>query len=472
MSAIGNVVIAIKAVDEASSVMDSIRVGLAGFSTTLSQLGPGFSQLGSVLTGFASGGVLGAAVAGVGQLVTGLKDCVKEAMDAEDVWNRLKTTVENSGTAWSTVGDQVKKFAEGMMNMSRFSDEQVASAMKTLIDYGMDLNTAMTSMAATMDLAAAKQVPLAEAATAVGKAFSGQEGILTRMGIVIDKTVPEAERFAAAMGLISSKFGGAAQADLDTYAGKWTQFTNKWTELMEKIGTGLLPVLTKLADVLIVIVDSVTAFVDSIQKILGGFYDWLVGKSFLQDLVTLVIDVATGGLVSLLKMVVGNLDSIMSTFSDWGKTVQDFFGNMWNSVVDSAVGAFNRICDAVRSAINAITGLFNDLWNALTKHSIWTDMWKDMILQTEAGLGQILSETQRSVGSFESMFAGTAGGLSVQGTERSPGYAAGSAALTGPTHMTVPITITVQHMTGEVKDLENLTRMICRELGSTVKWRV
>jgi hypothetical protein len=170
-------------------------------------------------------------------------------------------------------------------------------------------------------------------------------------------------------------------------------------------------------------------------------------------------------------MVVGNLDSIMSTFSDWGKGVLDFFSNLWNSIVDSAVGAFNRICDAVRSAINAITGLFNDLWNALTKHSIWTDMWKDMILQTEAGLSEILAETERSVGSFEKMFAGTAGGLSVQGTERSPG-AMGSAASTGPTHMTVPITITVQHMTGEVKDLENLTRMICRELGSTVKWRV
>jgi hypothetical protein len=460
MSAIGNVVIAIKAVDEASSVMDSIRVGLAGFSNTLSSLGPGFSNLGSVLTGFASGGALGAAVVGVGQLVTGLRDCVKEAMDAEDVWNRLKTTVENSGTAWSTVGDQVKKFAEGMMNMSRFSDEQVASAMKTLIDYGMDLDTAMKSMAATMDLAAAKQVPLAEAATAVGKAFSGQEGILTRMGIVIANTVPEAEKFAVAMGLISEKFGGAAQADLDTYAGKWAQFTNKLSELMEKIGTGLLPVLTKVVEGLIIIVDGVTAFVDSIQKILGGFYDWLVGGSFVQDLIELVLDLATGGLVSLLKMVVGNLDSIMSTLSDWGKTVLDVFNNMWNSIVDSAVGAFNRICDAVKSGIDAVTGYFSDLWKNLTGGSIWTDMWKEMVGQTESSLSRILSETQRGVGSFQNTFASTASGLSA--SPMSP---------SSTQHMTVPITINVQHMTGEVKDLENLARIIGRELGSATKWR-
>jgi len=469
MSVAGRFVYAIQAQDEASGVIGAINNAMLGIANQVSSLGGGFEGFGTMLAGFATGGSLGAAVAGVGQLVSGLKSCVEEAMSAEDVWNRLKGTVENSGVAWTAAGESIKKFAESAANMSRFSDEQIAAAIKTMMDYGMSLDTAMKNMTATMDLAAAKQIPLAEAATAVGKAFEGQEGVLTRMGVVVADTVPKAEKFAAAMGQISDKFGGAAQRDLDTYAGKWTQFTNKWNELMEKVGIGLLPVLTKMADVLIVIVDSVSSFVDSIQKILGGFYDWLVGGSFVQDLIGLVLDLATGGLASLLKMVIGNLDSIMSTFSDWGKSVLDFFGNLWNSIVDSAVGAFNRICDAVKNGINAVTGFFNDLWKNLTKGSIWTDMWKDMIVQTEASLARILSETERSVGEFEGSFSTAAGGLSFSANVGATPGAAASAAL--PSVREVNINITVEHMTGEVKDLEKLARVVNKELGNILKWR-
>ena len=635
MSAIGNVVIAIKAVDEASSVMDALKVGLSGLSTTVGQISP---QLGSLMQGFAAGGPIGLAVAGIGQLVGGLQDCVKAAIDSEQVWSRLKETVSRTGYTWEEVGGKIESAITGLMNVSRYSDEKLASAMKTLMQYGMGVDEAMTALADTMDLATAKQVDLESAATAVGKAFQGNTGVLERMGVVVADSKDSAVKFASAMGSIRESFGGAAQADITSYAGKWAQFTNKWDELMEKIGKGLLPVLTKMLDVFIVIVDGVSGFVESMQRILGGFYDWLVGGSFVQNMVDLVLNLATGGLNSLLKMVMGNLDGIISTLSDWGKTALDIFNNLWNGMVDSAIGAFNKICDVVKSGINAVTGFFNNLWTSLTKgsiwidmwndliaqasqgmmrinsivgpglarmstsvkesridwdalaraldagpyvrmneylqgltegaqtstevvailkeqfdqgtitaeslteglsdmgiqlsdlseetvkvgtsaqqmsntfnsiwpamqsiadssmdhivagfrrralemqdvaqrlkdaissHSIWPDMWKEMISQTASGFDRIMSETRRGVGDFESLFAGTASGL-YPSTSRASGSAAGSAASTGPTHMTVTIPITVQHMTGEVKDLEKLARVVSRELGSTVKWR-
>jgi hypothetical protein len=645
-----NVVISIKALDEASSVFDSIKVGLSGLSTTVSQISP---TLGSLMQGFAAGGPIGLAVASIGSLVTGLKNCVTEATNAQEVWNKLKASVENSGKTWTDVEGKIKTFIEQLTKVSTFDDEDIAGALKTLVDYGMKLDTALGTLNTTMDLAKGKQVSLNEAATAVGKAFSGQEGILTRMGVVVDETVPKAERFATAMKTIGEKFGGSASADLETYAGKWTLFQNKMNELSEKIGNSLLPFLTKLATFAIDVIDKVTYIFDKIKELCDGFTKWLVGSSWIQDLIAKVVSVLgslgtdivkafskiwddvvnaagtawnrinkavsdgvdivkstvtslwkalTGGSIwtdmwndmieltqrgmstiteevasnmkalqasiaqatfmdtmknkmasaaastqslntALANMVpkmqpirdittssfdqmaavtkdaglsVQTLNECMGNIAPTAKTVDEVFlalktqfenneisleeldkkftslsmtleaqkanaaefTNAWSSMFshmnDVAADSLGRIQSMAQATAAALRDVISSLSRELVGGSIWPDMWKDMIGQTASGFVQILSETQRGVGDFKNMFAGTVGGLSVSAM-RPLGSAGESASAGGPPppiqHMTVPITINVQHMTGEVKDLENLTRMICRELGSTVKWR-
>ena len=53
----------IKAIDESSSVMDRIKSSVGLLGSSLSELGGGFASVGSVMTGFAAGGVAGAAIA-------------------------------------------------------------------------------------------------------------------------------------------------------------------------------------------------------------------------------------------------------------------------------------------------------------------------------------------------------------------------------------------------------------------------
>ena len=445
----GNFVIALKAVDEASGVMDKLRVGLGGLSGMVSEISP---ALGSIASGFAAGGAFGAVVAGIGGLVVGLKDCVAQAMSAEDVWNRLKVTVENSGATWIEVRNQVEKFAQSAANMSRFSDEQVAAALKTLMDYGMSLEKAMATVNATMDLAAGKQVSLAEAATAVGKAYSGQEGILTRMGVVIEDSVPKAERFAAAMGQVAEKFGGAAQKDLDTYAGKWAQFQMKWAELMEKIGGAILPVLTTVLDVTIKIVDCLTGFFDTIKGLCEGFHKWLVGGSFIQE----------------------TMLAVLKVIQELGAKIVESFGAIWEGVMKAAMDALKGLSDFIANGLKGIQDTFAALWKALVRGSIWTDMWRDMVSQTVDGMDQILSESERGISRFEGMFAGAAGRFSLTSSLSVPGpspLSPTSVGSAGPELRTVNITIHVASMTGEVKDLDNLARRISVELANVAKWR-
>lgn len=616
--ATGNVVVAIKAVDEASSAMDTIRASLSIFGNTISQLGGGFDSLGNVIKGFAGGGVMGGLAAVTGEVVKGLKDCFGAAKESEEAWLRLSATVERSGTSWDSVKTKIEEFASSTEKMTRFSDEDVAKALKNLMDMGMSLDAAMSTMANTMDLAAAKNLKLADAAEIVGKAYLGQEKGLRSIGIIVDESVPKSEKFAAAMQQVGERFGGAAQKDVESYAGKQQQVANAMDNLKEKIGGALIPVMNAfqdalgevvkgadslvtglgqawkafsempevkkiaeglsgafadlqkgfgnvfdelskallpvfkelwtvlqdlwkaltpvfdafgdiwkvltgisgegknaysifnlIADVLKVtlvpvlrgvveviklvtpviklfaegfkvavelaipaiktIIEAVTGFVAAIKETLGGFYKWLVGGSFVQETMEAVFVAFKEGFDALVKGVGDWLAGIASTFTEWGKGLLDFFGNLWNQMIDIVGNAFKGILDKVKAGIDAVANFFGNLWKQLTGGSIWTDMWSDMVRQTSVGFDAILAETKRGVSEFEGMFGRTAGGLAVRGPG-SPLDPAG-AGISGPSHQTVNITITVQSMTGEVRDLENLTRMISRELGSAVKWR-
>lgn len=614
----GQVVVAIKAVDEASSVMDKVRGSLSIFGDTIGTLGGGLDSLGNVIKGFAGAGVMGAASAAVGEVVRGLQDCFKSAKESEEAWGRLAAAVERSGVSWDSVKTKIEAFASSAEKMTRFSDEEVAKAMQQLVTYGMDVETAMKAVSAAMDLATAKQIPLAEAATALGKAYVGQETALTRMGVVIEGTVPKGEKFAAAMTTISEKFGAAAQKDIESYAGKQQQVANAMDNLKEKLGSALIPVMNTfqnlmgevvkgvdslvtgigqawkafsempevkkiaeslsgafadlqkgfgtvtdalgkallpifkelwealkgvwtalqpvidafgeiwkslsgvsyagnnaytvfnlIADILKVtivpalqglveviklvtpvikllaegfkaaveiaipaiktIIEAVTGFVSAIKETLGGFYKWLVGGSFVQETMEAVFVAFKEGFDALVKGLGDWLGGIASTFADWGKGLLDFFGGLWTQMIDIVGNAFKGILDAVKGGIDAISNFFGDLWKKLVGGSVWTDMWTDMVQQTSGGFDAILAEARRGIGEFEGLFGRTALGFSAGGlgAPSSPVRAE----TPGPAHQTVHIAITVQHMTGEVRDLENLTRMISRELSSAVKWR-
>lgn len=351
-----NIVVTIKAVDEASSVIEKQQVALMGVANVLTGLGPGFSQIGNVISGFAVGGPMGAAIAGIGDVVTGLKGCVTEAEKMQDTWNRLKVIVENSGTAWDVASSKIKTFIDSMMNLSKFSAADLGNALKVLVGYGMDLETAMQVMTATMDLATAKQVSLETAATAVGKAFSGQAGVLNRMGIVLDESVPKADRFNGAMHEIAEKFGGAAQKDIETYAGKMAQFQNKLSDVAEKIGNALIPILTKLAEGLIVVVDKVTWFIEQLTNAYNAV------------------------------------------------------NNLFEGIKKGCEDAMKSIGDTLNSAGKGITDTFNGIYNALIGHSIWPKMWDEMIDVSARSMDRIRGQISGNLGTIQGSFSGLAGG--------------------------------------------------------------
>jgi hypothetical protein len=370
MSAVGNVVIGIKAVDEASSAMDKVRASLGIFGDTISKLGGGFDSLGTVIKGFAGGGVMGGLAATVGEVASGLQDCFKAAKDSEDVWNKLSGTVEKSGAVWTDVKDQIEAFASSAEKMSKFSDEQVAAALKTMMDYGMGLDDAMKSLATTMDLAAGKQVDLETAAKAVGRAFEGNASLLVRMGVEVTKSKDDSVVFADAMTKLQEKFGGAAQKDLETYAGKQALVANAMDNLKEKIGTALIPVLSSFQDMMGNIVKGASTLVTDLGEAWKAFSEVPEVKKIAESL--------SGAFADLQK-------GFGTVANELGKTLMPIFKELWAALGDVWT-ALSPVIDAFGAVWKAIVGVGKDGKEAYTVFNLIADVLKITIVPTLTAL--------------------------------------------------------------------------------------
>ena len=188
---LGSVVIALKAVDEASAVMRNIFGAMDSLHGITSKLGGGFAAVGDVASatfkGFAAGGPIGAAIASgtevINQAVDALKWCVGEAAASEQAMKNLSIAVEKSGIAWDSVKEGTTTALADLQKFTTYSDEQVAGALEKLLTFGLSYDDAMKALGSTVDLAAAKHMDLESAATIVGKAMDGNIGILKRYGI-------------------------------------------------------------------------------------------------------------------------------------------------------------------------------------------------------------------------------------------------------------------------------------------------
>jgi hypothetical protein len=81
-----------------------------------------------------------------------------------------------------------------------------------------------------------KRIDLADAATKIAKAANGSTKEFARLGLHFAANATAAEKLETVLRFIEERFGGRAQADIGTYAGKIGQVAKAWDELKEAIG--------------------------------------------------------------------------------------------------------------------------------------------------------------------------------------------------------------------------------------------
>ncbi len=258
-----------------------------------------------------------------------------------------------------------------MGNTTKFSKEQTTSAEQMLLKYEtIGRKTFPETIRASADLATAMGTDLGTTTNMLGKTLDDlANGSLTRLNsqykLLDPKEVKHIENMARAgkvteaqnevLDKLKEKFGGAAEAAGDTFAGKMEILNHKFDDVKETIGNAIIPALSNMADTLMPLID----------KIMPQLSDFLTNT-----LTPALGDVAKqfGDWVSNIKP--EDIKAFFNTLSDGAKSIgdfivgigkaatglADFFSNLGKTIAIDMAQFTSKGQEIVTSLINGIIG--------------------------------------------------------------------------------------------------------------------
>lgn len=152
---------------------------------------------------FASGGFL--AFASGGQFIRKSIDVAREAQVTQ---KQLGAQFRASGLSLSTYQGQIDKTNLRLSALAGINKDQLDQSFTTIFRGAGNVTKALKDNAIAADIAAGRNVPLATAAIAVGKAAAGSTTSLRRLGIQLPKGTTGTE----ALTIAARKFAGQAAA--------------------------------------------------------------------------------------------------------------------------------------------------------------------------------------------------------------------------------------------------------------------
>jgi len=212
------VTILLKATDQATRVLENAaKNSLPAFAKRVAGLAAGFVSLN----------------AGVDIL----KDTITKALDAEKATSALTAALKSQGLSVVQNLPHLTAFAGSLSRVTAADDEAIQGAQKLLISIGRLTGSALDrATKAALDLSAGLGIELSDAAEKIARAANGATRSFTQLGVKFREGADDAEKFQTVLGFVNDRFGGAAQAQVETMAGKIEQLTKAWGELQEAVG--------------------------------------------------------------------------------------------------------------------------------------------------------------------------------------------------------------------------------------------
>ena len=159
---------------------------------------------------------------------------------------RLSGAVNAAGINFENVSDIIDQFNNDLALLAGTSDENVSKSFQRMIGVTKDVQSAMNATTLAADIAAARNIDLAEASKIVEQASIGNLRGLKQLGIQLDDNATATEALAA----LQEKFGNGLEANAETYATVSGRFQESVERFQESVGNLLLPALTKTLEAL------------------------------------------------------------------------------------------------------------------------------------------------------------------------------------------------------------------------------
>ncbi len=249
-------------------------------STKLKSIGASFGSLAKIAV-WAIGAI---------SITQGIQASIQAMNDQVRVNTQLESVLKSTNNAVWLSSQAIQDMASNLQSLTTMSDDTIQTGQNMLLTFtniGKDVFPQAT--ATLLDMAVAMNggvTPSAEALSAqaiqLGKALNDPiNGIssLSRVGVTFTegqkgmieslvKTGETAKAQQIILAELNREFGGSAQAQAQTFAGKMAQLGNAVGDIAEIIGFALLPALTAIANKLkVVALQAVQFFNDNAQVI-------------------------------------------------------------------------------------------------------------------------------------------------------------------------------------------------------------
>jgi hypothetical protein len=222
------------------------------------KFGKGLKQAGQDTQTFGNkvakaGKIAGAALAaaGVAAAAYAVKigvDGVKAAIEDEQSQKLLAKALQNTTNATDAQIASTEEYITKQQLAFGVADTKLRPALANLARATGDVGKAQQLTNLALDISAATGKDLENVSLSLAKAYNGNIGALTKLGIPLDDAIKKSGDFNLVQGELTRLFGGAAKANTETYAGQLAIVTERFGELKESIGVGILPTLKTLLE--------------------------------------------------------------------------------------------------------------------------------------------------------------------------------------------------------------------------------
>ena len=344
-----------------NKAMKSAQADLRKLDSESKKTTSGLQSFGSKLSSFVGPALLTTAAAAGTMALAFAVEGIKSAAAEEQQLARLKSALDNVNQGFKL--PEVAKSIDSMQLATGVLDSDLRPAFQTLVTATKDATKAQGLLSLAVDISVAKQKDLGSVATALAKASNGQASALTRLGVPLSDGAKKAGNFSIAVSELSSAFGGAAAASVDTFAGKIKLIQIAVDEAKESFGKG---------------------FLEGISAGLGGLTDMKTGIVDMQP--------AFEDLGTQVGVLAGQLISLIKPINDFN-TALGPFANFFITFNTSMFTGFGAALDALKMSLGInipqAAQLTKEQLDAIA-HTDWS-----VLMGTVADLNTALDETTK-----------------------------------------------------------------------------
>lgn len=176
--------------------------------------------------------------------IQALKRSVVAFAEEDQAANKLGASLRNLGLAYDT--QAIEDYLERSEKATAISKDELSPAIAGLLSTTLSAEKSMNLLNLAMDVSTSTGRDLTSVTVALSRAYNGNFASLGKLQTAFTSAELEAMGFEKSVEALNGQFGGAAENNANTYAGKIDKLKIAFGDLAEEIGAGIVAFLESL----------------------------------------------------------------------------------------------------------------------------------------------------------------------------------------------------------------------------------